>query len=80
MVNELEYRNRIIKLGLNISYHRRFRNLSQEQLAEKAGISRQYLAKIEAPDMIKSFSFKTLFKIADALDIPPHKLVEFRDE
>ena len=30
--------------------------------------------------MFKSFSFKTLFKIADALEIPPHKLVEFRDE
>ena len=80
MANECSYRNRIIKLGLNIAYYRKYKNLTQEQLAEKAGLSREYIGRIEAPDMIKSFSFKTLFKIADALDIPPYKLVEFRDE
>ena len=80
MADERAYRNRVVKLGLNIAYYRKYRSLTQEQLAEKAGLSRDYISKIEAPDMFKSFSFKTLFKIADALDIPPYKLVEFRDE
>ena len=74
------YRDRIIKLGLNIAYCRKYRCLTQEELAEKSGLTRDYISKIEAPDMYKSFSFKTLFRIADALDIPPHKILEFRDE
>ena len=80
MSKEAEYGNRIIKLGLNIAYYRKYKSLTQEQLAEKVNLSRDFIGKIEAPDMFKSFSFKTLFKIADALEIPPYKLVKFRDE
>ncbi|MBR1586497.1 MAG: helix-turn-helix transcriptional regulator [Clostridia bacterium] len=49
--------------------------LSQEQLAEKANISRSTLSIIEAPNMIQAFSLDTLYKIADALNVNPGDLL-----
>jgi len=67
------------QLGLNISYYRKLRGLSQMDLAEKAHISRTHLSQIEAPNMTrKSFSISTLFDIAEALEIEVAKLFEFR--
>ena len=34
---KFEYRDEYIKLGLKVSYYRRLRGLSQEQLAERIG-------------------------------------------
>jgi len=53
--------------------------MTQEQLAEKAGVSRSYLGEIEAPNMITTISLEVLFNIANALRIPASKLLEFRD-
>ena len=36
-------RQRYIELGYNIAYYRKHAGLTQEQLAEKAGISRQHM-------------------------------------
>jgi len=80
-MNEHEkYRDRIIKMGLNVAYYRKYRGLTQEVLAEHSKITRDFLAKIESPDSFTSMSMRTLFKLADALDIPPSKLLDFRDE
>ena len=80
-MNENEkYRDRIIKMGLNVAYYRKYKSLTQEVLAERIKMSRDFIAKIEAPEVFTGMSMRTLFKIADALDIPPHKLLEFRDE
>ena len=49
--------------------------MSQEKLAEKAGISRALLSAIEAPGMAKVFSLEVFFDIADALDIDPVDLL-----
>lgn len=65
----LENRDRFIELGIKIGALRRLRGMSQEQLAERAGISRGFLAVIEAPNMIQSFSIEILFNIADALGV-----------
>ena len=41
------FRDYYIAIGIRISYFRRLRGLSQEQLAERAGISRATLISIE---------------------------------
>ena len=68
-------RDRFIQLGVAIAALRRLRGLSQEQLAEKANISRSHLSAIEAPGIVRSFSLEIFFNIADALDISPSDLI-----
>ncbi len=69
---------RLKKLGLNIAYHRKMSGLTQMELSEKVEISRTHMSNIEAPNMPTSISLETLFDIADALEIPPDKLFEFK--
>lgn len=67
--------DRFIQLGIAISTLRRMRGLSQEKLAEKAGISRSFLSAIEAPNLAKAFSMEVFYDIADALEIEPADLI-----
>lgn len=78
MSKDIEFKNRdrLIQLGIAISALRKMRGMSQEQLAEKAGISRSHLSSIEAPGIARSFSLEIFFNIADALDIDPSDLIE----
>ena len=50
--------------------------MSQEQLAEKANISRSHLSAIEAPNMVRAFSMEAFLNIADALDVAPDELIQ----
>ena len=67
----------LTKIGLNISYYRKKCKLTQMALAEKVGISRTYISKIEAQNVPKSLSLETLLDIADALEVPAAKLLDF---
>ena len=53
---------------------------SQEQMAEKLGISRQHLASVEAPGMDRGLSLELLFNIATVLEIEPYMLLKFKIE
>jgi transcriptional regulator with XRE-family HTH domain len=64
-------------LGCAISYYRKRKGLTQEQVAEQVGISRQHMGAIEAPNMIRAVSLEVLFNIAAALDIEPYLLLKF---
>lgn len=64
------------KLGLNISYYRKEKGLSQMLLAEKINISRTHMSRIENNDC--AVSLDVIFSIAKALEIPIYKLFEFR--
>ena len=64
------------KLGLNISYYRKEKGLSQMLLAEKINISRTHMSRIENNDC--AVSLDVIFSIAKALEIPVNKLFEFR--
>ena len=66
---EFKNRDRFVELGLTIASMRKMRGMSQEQLAEKAGMSRSHLSNIEAPNVVHSFSLDILYNIADALNI-----------
>ncbi|MBQ8249136.1 MAG: helix-turn-helix transcriptional regulator [Clostridia bacterium] len=71
----IKNRDRFIELGITIGYVRRLRGLTQEQLAEKANISRTHLSLIEAPNVIKGISLDALYNIADALEVEPGDLL-----
>lgn len=85
MSKEVSFKNRdrFIQLGIAISSLRKLRGYSQENLAEKAGISRSLVSTIEAPGIANSFSLEVFFDIADALEIAPEDLIKaslFPDE
>lgn len=81
MAKDIEFKNRdrITQLGVAIGTYRRMNGMSQEELAEKANISRSFLSTIEAPKMVVSFSIDVLFSIADALGMEPSELVALAD-
>lgn len=64
-------------LGLNISYYRKEKGLSQIQLAELVNIRRTHMSRIETADC--AVSLDVVFDICDALCIKPSKLFDFRD-
>ena len=68
-------RDRLTQLGFAISLLRRVRGMTQEQLAEKANISRTQLSTIEAPNIVCNFSLDVFFNIADALEVDPADLI-----
>ncbi len=70
-----ENRDRLIQLGIAVAMVRRLKGLSQEALAEQAGISRTLLSNIEAPGMAYSFSLDVFFRLADALEVDPADLI-----
>ena len=67
--------DRFIQLGIAIAALRKLRGLSQEKLAEKAGVSRSLISAIEAPGMAYGFSLEVFFNIADALAVDPADLI-----
>lgn len=71
------YREQYKMLGLNISYYRKLRGLSQEKLAEKIDISRTHMSRIETADC--AVSLDVLFKIASVLSIDAYKLLLNRE-
>jgi transcriptional regulator with XRE-family HTH domain len=64
-------------LGLNVSYYRRKRELTQEQLAELLSIERNHVSNVELARA--GVSLDVIFHMADVLEVPVHKLFEFRD-
>lgn len=53
----------------NIKKYREKANLTQQQLADKAGITMNYLAKIESKKMQRGCTVVIVGRIADALEI-----------
>ncbi len=66
-------------IGLNIAYYRKLRGMSQLALAEKACLSRTHISNIEAPNMPTAISMDALLDIADVLDVPARKLLDFHE-
>ena len=72
-----KYVNEYKKIGLNISYYRKLKGLTQLQLAEAINISRTHISNIEAPNMPTRISLETLFDISEVLDVSVAKLLKF---
>lgn len=71
----LKHDKKYKKIGIKISEYRLKRKLTQEELANKVGISYSYLTQIEAPNVVKKMSLEVLFDIADALEIDVKSLL-----
>lgn len=68
------------KLGLKISYYRKLKGFTQEQLAESIDKNLAFIGAVEAPNIDKTVSLDTLFDIADILDVPAHKFLNFDED
>lgn len=71
--HKLQYK----RLGLNIAFYRRSRDMTQEKLAEKANISRTHMGRIETAEC--AVSLDVLFDIANALEVEPYKLFQNKE-
>jgi transcriptional regulator with XRE-family HTH domain len=64
------------KIGARIVYFRMIKGLSQEELADRAGISQSYLSKIEHGAYPKNLPLTTLLLITAALDIDVCEIIK----
>ena len=65
-----------IRVGLNLQALRRMRGLSQEELADRAGVHQTYLSGVERGR--RNPSLVVLARLAGALDVPLGDLVRDR--
>ena len=63
-------------IGQSIKKYRKEKNLTQQQLVDKACISISYLTKIEAVNCDQPFSLEVLLDIAEVLGVSIHQLLE----
>lgn len=75
-VSHDEYEHEWLMIGYRISYFRRVKGYTQEQLADIVGTTTSYIGTLES-QMVKPISLRTLFKIANALEVKPSQLLEF---
>ena len=64
---------RMIAFGKRVREARKSKGISQERLAEMAGIDRSYMGNIERGE--KNITLKKAYEICDALDIDIQDLV-----
>lgn len=64
-------------MAVNLRRIRHDRNMTQEELADHAGLSARYIGAIERADV--SASVTVLGQIADALAVEPGELVKASD-
>lgn len=71
------YKPQYEMLGLNISYYRKKRRLTQLQLAELADVDRSHISAMELGNV--GLSSDMIFKLCEVLEIKPKELFDFRD-
>ena len=64
-------------IGQTIKKYRKLRGLTQEQLADRINVDYSHISKMELATV--GISLDKLFDIANALGIPPYKLLQFKD-
>lgn len=70
-----QYFEKYRKIGLKISYYRKLKGMTQEQLAERIDKNLAFIGAVEAPNVNRTVSLDTLFDIAVALDVPAYKFL-----
>ncbi len=74
-MNKYEF-NIYEQIARNIKKYRNLAGITQADLAEKVGVSHEFIRRNESRKGKKSFSVDTLWKISVALDISPGLLFE----
>ena len=75
-IHDDEYYYEIVRL--NIKRYRLENNLTQQDLADLTGLSRQYICDIENKSRNKHLTIAVLGRIADALNIEISKFFEIK--
>lgn len=79
-ISKLSYsdeENQFLKnIGFKIQFERKKANLSQEQLAEKSGLSYTTISHLESTS-VYGLSIVSVYRIAKALNISPEQLLRF---
>lgn len=70
----MENDNILVRFGKNVQRIRKERNISQEKLAEFAGLHRTYIGMIERAE--KNITLCNIEKVANALGVKISDLVE----
>lgn len=71
--------DRYREIGYRISYCRKHRKMTQEEMAEKLDVSRQHIGAIEAPNVNRKVSLDLMFDIADLLGVEPKYFLEYQE-
>jgi transcriptional regulator with XRE-family HTH domain len=66
------------KLGRRIAFYRKLRNMTQAELAEKVGLSNNFIALIESGK--RAPSFETLEKLIEVLNININQMFNFEEK
>ena len=66
-------------IAKNIKKYRKEANITQATLAEKVGVSHEFIRRIESDKGAKTFSVDTIYKISLALNIEIEKLFEKKE-
>ena len=64
------------QIARNIRKYRKEAGITQAVLAERVGVSHEFIRRIESEKGKKTFSVETIYKISLALEIPISKLFE----
>ena len=64
------------QIAKNIKKYRKMSAITQAVLAERVGVSHEFIRRIESKKGAKTFSVDTIWKISLALNIDPGKLFE----
>lgn len=64
------------QIAKNIKKYRKEAGITQAVLAEKVGVSHEFIRRIESKKGIKTFSIDTIWKISLVLEIEPGKLFD----
>ena len=68
------------QISKNIKKYRKIAGITQAVLAERVGVSHEFIRRIESKKGVKTFSVDTIWKISLALNIEPGKLFEINME
>lgn len=64
----------------NIKKYRKIAGITQQELADRIGVSMHYISQIESANPNKYFTLVVIGRIADALDIDIRKLFDDIEE
>jgi transcriptional regulator with XRE-family HTH domain len=73
VVNEMTTDDRMIAFGKRVREVRKGKGISQEKLAEMAGIDRSYMGNIERGE--KNVTLKKAYEVCDALEVDIKDLI-----
>lgn len=76
MLNEKEYEEILLDIGIKIGYYRRKSGMTQAELAERAGLTLSYISQLESPNLPYCPSVKTLFTLAKIFGIKASKPID----